>query len=180
MISALGHALLGLLAREPTTGYRLTRLMDRDLAYFWAAKHSQIYPELARLERDGHVRHTVVGGAGPRPTKRYELTADGRRALVEWLATEPEPTVERDPTLLRVSSLWLLEREAARAVVGRVRRLSTERLALYERFAAEFDSEPAASDPTAPVFATRATVEMGIRSQRARLDWCDWLDQRLA
>lgn len=179
MISALGYALLGLLARDRATGYRLTRLMDRDLSYFWAAKHSQVYTELARLEQGGNVRHTVVSGAGPRPTKRYELTAAGRSALVAWLATEPEATVERDPTLLRISSLWLLEPGEAREMVARVRRRSRERLALYEGFAAEFDLEPESDDPGSSLFATRATVEMGIRSQRARLDWCDWLDEQL-
>lgn len=153
--------------------------MDRDLSYFWSARHSQVYTELGRLESDGYVRHTVISGAGPRPTKQYELTAEGRSALLDWLVAEPEGTVERDPTLLRISSLWLLDAAEAHELVGRVRRRSGERLELYERFAAEFDSDPETSDTGSAKFATRATLEMGIRSQRARLTWCDWLDEQL-
>ncbi|MBB2892320.1 helix-turn-helix transcriptional regulator [Flexivirga oryzae] len=179
MVSVLGYALLGLLARAPSTGYDLTRVLDRDLSYFWSARHSQIYPELARLERGDHVRHTVISGAGPRPTKRYEITARGRDALTAWLVGEPEESIERNPTMLRISSLWLIDRAAARQLLDGVRRRSTDRLSLYRRFAAEFDAEPGSADPSQPAFATRATLEAGIRSQEARLAWCDWLQERL-
>ena len=45
----LGHALLGLLAEGPRTGYALLKHFEQSLAYAWPASHSQIYPELARL-----------------------------------------------------------------------------------------------------------------------------------
>ena len=61
--SNLGCALLGLLARSPSTGYDLARRMERPVGYFWSARHSQIYPELAKLERAGLVSHEVVDGA---------------------------------------------------------------------------------------------------------------------
>ncbi|MBA3728896.1 MAG: PadR family transcriptional regulator, partial [Actinobacteria bacterium] len=44
---SLRHALLGLLAERPMSGYDLTKVFDSSLAYVWSAKHSQIYPELA-------------------------------------------------------------------------------------------------------------------------------------
>lgn len=179
VISVLGYALLGLLARESATGYDLTGAMDRDLAYYWSARHSQIYPELAKLESGGHIRHTVIAGAGPRPTKRYELTQEGKSQLLAWIVSEPEPAVERDPVLLRISSMWLVDRAAARELVCGVRRRSGARLELFERFAREFDADARADDPASPDFATRATLEVGIRLNRVRLEWCDWLDERL-
>lgn len=48
---------------------------------FWHARHSQVYPELARLRDDGLVRYEVIEGPLPRDTKRYEATVDGRDAL---------------------------------------------------------------------------------------------------
>lgn len=179
MVSALGHALLGLLARGPATGYDLTRAMDRRLAYFWSARHSQVYPELARLEAAGLVEHEVVDGAGPRPTKRYAPTESGMAELLEWILQGPEESVERDSTLLRVSSLWLVDRAAARELVERVRQHSADRLELYREFAAEFEADPAAHDPGRPEFSTRATVEAGLRFHAGRLGWCEWLDQQL-
>ena len=64
MTSTLGHAILGLLARRPSTGYDLARRMDRPVGWFWTARHSQIYAELARLEHEGLVDHEEVDGAG--------------------------------------------------------------------------------------------------------------------
>ena len=46
----LKYAILGLINREPMSGYDITReFNNNDLANFWYAKHSQVYPELARL-----------------------------------------------------------------------------------------------------------------------------------
>jgi alpha-beta hydrolase superfamily lysophospholipase len=46
---SLRHALIGVLADEPRTGYGLLKHFEQSLAYAWPASHSQIYPELARL-----------------------------------------------------------------------------------------------------------------------------------
>ena len=43
----LKYAILGLLNREPMTGYDIAKEFSKDLGEFWNAKHSQIYPELA-------------------------------------------------------------------------------------------------------------------------------------
>ena len=48
---SLRHALLGLLADRPYSGWQLLKHFEGSLAYAWPALHSQIYPELARLRR---------------------------------------------------------------------------------------------------------------------------------
>ena len=46
----LKYAILGLINRKPMTGYDITREFNsNNLANFWYAKHSQVYPELGRL-----------------------------------------------------------------------------------------------------------------------------------
>src|SRR3712207_7015289 len=60
MVTTLGYALLGLLAREPLSGYDLAQRLKGRVGFFWQARHSQIYPELGRLEAAGLVRHAVV------------------------------------------------------------------------------------------------------------------------
>ncbi|MGI9157061.1 MAG: PadR family transcriptional regulator, partial [Marmoricola sp.] len=100
-VSSLGHALLGLLARQDATGYDLAQQMRHPVGYFWEAGHSQIYPELARLERAGLVGHAVVEGRGPRPTKRYSLTDAGRQVQVAWLEATMRPEPSRDLQTLR-------------------------------------------------------------------------------
>ncbi len=179
VVSELGHALLGLLARKPATGYDLMTVMDRTVGYFWAARHSQIYPELAKLEVSGHVRHREVSGAGPRATKRYSLTAAGRAELREWATSDPAPAADRDPVLLRVASLWTTDPAAAEDFVRRVRATSVQRHALYQGFADEIDAESDPGRHTDPDWAMRATVEAGLRYQQGRIDWCDWLLDRI-
>ena len=49
-MTTLGYALLGLLARRPLSGYDLAGQLKVPVVFFWHARISQIYPELARLE----------------------------------------------------------------------------------------------------------------------------------
>lgn len=180
MTSTLGHAILGLLARAPATGYDLARRMERPVGWFWTAGHSQIYPELARLEAEGLVGHDEVDGAGPRQTKRYAITRDGLAALAAWVASDLEPQPVRDLEVLRLWSVWTVEPDAARDLVRRAREQHAARLAAYEHELAEASADPASRDPRRPAFASRITLEGGVRSRRAALDWCDWLLAELA
>ncbi|MEO6019362.1 MAG: PadR family transcriptional regulator [Knoellia sp.] len=175
----LGFALLGLLARSPSTGYDLARRMERPVGYFWSAHHGQIYPELARLEARRFVRHTVIEGAGPRPTKRYAVTAAGRKALRQWVVGDLEPQPVRDLETLRLWNIWLLDRAAALDLVAESREGHAERLAAYEGELAELEGDPEAADPSHPKFASVLTLEGGVRTRRAAVQWCDWMRQRL-
>lgn len=177
--SLLGYALLALLARRPATGYELSKRMRRPVGYFWTARHSQVYPELARLEAGGLVRHEVVDGAGPRPTKRYAATAAGVEALRTWLVTDMEPQPVRDLETLRLWSVWLLDAESALTLVAECRAVHAERLADYERELATLVDDPQAKDPRHPQFASRVTLEGGVRSRRVFVDWLDWMATEL-
>lgn len=180
MTSSLGHALLGLLARTPGTGYDLTQRMSRPVGYFWSAAHSQIYPELARLESAGLVRHEIIEGAGPRPTKRYELTELGRRELTEWVTSAAEPARERDPLMLRVYSLWLAEPAAATDLINQVRQGHVRRREEYAEMAATLEAGGTDRQGLAePGFAAYATLRAGLGYEEHRIVWCDWLLDRL-
>lgn len=174
MASTLGYALLGLLARKPRTGYELTRALRDPIGYFWTASHSQVYPELARLEAGGWVAHRVVDGAGPRDTKRYRLTAAGRRALASWAVTPAPPERSRNELLLRVYSLWLADPAAARALITGERQQHSAMLARYEQLAAEIERD-LTPDPATPLFCNYATLQRGLSFERHVISWCDWL-----
>lgn len=180
MPSDLGHALLGLLARRPSTGYELARRMQRPVGWFWTAGHSQVYPELARLEADGLVTHEEVPGRGPRATKRYAPTPAGTAALREWVVADLEPQPVRDLEVLRLWSVWLVDPGAATGLVQRVRAGHAERLAAHEADLATLDGVAAADDPGTPEFASRLTLVGGVLTRRAALEWCDWMLAELA
>jgi DNA-binding PadR family transcriptional regulator len=179
-VSSLGHALLGLLARRPSTGYDLARRMDRPVGYFWSAHHGQIYPELARLEGAGLVEHELVDGAGPRPTKRYAVTPAGLAALRAWVASDFDPGPVRDLEQLRVWSLWTVAPEEARSLVRALRERRVGQLADWEHQRAEVAAEPGSADPSDPLFASLMSLEGGVRVAAALVDWCDLMLDRLA
>jgi PadR family transcriptional regulator AphA len=66
-VGTLGHALLGLLADHPRTGYALLKHFEQSLGYAWPASHSQIYPELAKLREAGLIREGASLPRGGRP-----------------------------------------------------------------------------------------------------------------
>lgn len=177
--SNLGCAILGLLARGHLTGYELAKRMERPVGYFWTAVHSQIYPELARLERDGLIAHEVVAGAGPRPTKRYAATPAGLAALRAWVASDLEPQPVRDLETLRIWSIWAVDPHAARALVAGSRARHEAALAAYELELAEIVDDPRARDRSHPWFASRLTLEGGVLTRRAAVAWCDWMADQL-
>ena len=180
-MGTLGYAILGLLAKRPSTGYQISRAMQRPVGYFWTARHSQIYPELADLEGEGLVRSRVIDGPGPRDTKRYAITAAGRNGLRAWLDSPLPDQPPKDELLLRVWSLWLLSPDRARAFLVAVRDREQDQIEILLIEEREFQSTPeAVSDPAAPEFGEYATLRWGLARRRAFLDWCDWLIDRLA
>ena len=173
--SNLGFAILGLLARRASTGYEVAQRMRQPIGYFWTARHSQIYPELNRLDAAGLVEHEVIEGAGPRPTKRYRITETGRAALAAWVVGELEPQPVRDLEVLRLWSIWTVEPAAAEDLVSRLEATHQSVLDRYLEELAEIADAPGVHDPSNPLFASRITLEGGIRSRRTSLEWCAWM-----
>lgn len=102
---SLRHALLAILAVEPMTGYDLTKYFERSAAYVWHAPHSQIYPELRKLEEAGLITAESVT-RGDRGIKRtYSITEAGLGLLVEWVEEPTPPVPERDAFLLKATYL---------------------------------------------------------------------------
>jgi DNA-binding PadR family transcriptional regulator len=166
-LSPGAHAVLGLLSREPTSGYDLGSLAERTIAHFWPITRAHIYAELGRLERAGLVTATEVAQRG-RPDKRvYAITAAGDRALDAWLdSADLGDERRRNPLLLKV---YFGDRMAPERLAGL---LAAER----ERCQANRDRYAAVvadlrSDPEAAM--RRATALYGVRCAEAQLRWLD-------
>jgi DNA-binding PadR family transcriptional regulator len=166
----LRHALLGLLADQPMSGYELSHRFEASVGSTWSAGHSQIYPELVRLAEEGLV---AAGEPGPRGRKTYAITDAGREAVQVWLAgTEPDRTV-RDEAALRTFFLWLMEPDAARAHVQAELDAAEEALGGLRTLAAR--RRPA----TPAERSQRIALEAGLRATQARAEWARWALQRL-
>lgn len=83
----LHHAVLGLLAEQPSYGYQLKASFERAIGPQWGELNiGHLYQVLDRLVRDGLVTRELVAQRD-RPDKAvYGLTAAGRQELDRWVA----------------------------------------------------------------------------------------------
>jgi DNA-binding PadR family transcriptional regulator len=116
------YLILGLVRGGVTSGYAIKRFIDQHrMSAFWATTLAQVYPELAKLEDDGHLTHRE-DPQGARQRRAYALTPKGERALMSWLRRSRVPEMElRDEGLLRLAFADHLPREEAIALVERLR-----------------------------------------------------------
>lgn len=170
---SLRHALIGLLAGEPASGWDLTQRFQTILGSVWPAGHPQIYGELRKLDEDGLIE---VVAEGPRGRKAYRATEAGVAEVRRWLtSTEPDHTIRLE-SVLRSAFCWLmtpaelashLDREAAyyHAVAAKYRDLA--------------DAKDRGEYGTGPQTASlRMTVEAALRVTGALGDWADWASQQ--
>jgi DNA-binding PadR family transcriptional regulator len=158
---SLTHALLGLLASRPGTGYELRQRFGASLGNAWHASHSQIYPELGRLEERGLVE---VIGHGARRSRTWAVTPEGRNELRRWLVeAEPNRDVRNEP-LLRGFLLFLLEPADRTAVLRR-------ELAEAERQGADLAQTAAHLDADNGAPAFRPIVDLGQRTNAVLQAW---------
>lgn len=82
----LQYVLLGLLAKKDLTGYDIKKLFQQEVGDFWCARHSQVYPELRKLEENGLIT-SYAGSTETRLQKKYyHLAPAGKQLLRDWLA----------------------------------------------------------------------------------------------
>ncbi|MEU8005410.1 PadR family transcriptional regulator [Catellatospora sp. NPDC049111] len=171
--STLGYALLSLLTRGPATGYQLTQQVKAPIGHFWTARHSQIYPELARLSSAGWVASVEQAGPGPRAKKTYAITPSGLAALRSWLVIPPTAQPRSEITL-KAYAATSADPAAMAALYTDLAERSTRLLAEYEQDAERMRAA-GQDDPAHPRFGNYAVLLMGIESQRAVHRWAHWL-----
>lgn len=176
-MTTLGYAILGLLSREALSGYDLTRRMREPVGFFWSARHSQIYPELARLEAGGMATHRVVEQEDRPDKKVYEITEAGREALREWVTAPFEPKGTRDEMVLKAYSIWLADQARAVALFREQERKHREQLRRYEEIESWMEAEWGEDlrRPDSPYFASYAALRRGVIYERGSVEWCRWV-----
>lgn len=101
---SLRHGILGILNYGESTGYDLAKIFERSLGFFWTAKKSQIYRELAALEEMGlTMSRTVIQHDKPNK-KMFTITEQGKEELIRWESQSPkeESTEHRSSFLLQL------------------------------------------------------------------------------
>ncbi|MGN6217848.1 MAG: PadR family transcriptional regulator [Solirubrobacterales bacterium] len=168
-LSATAYVILGMVSKEPRSGYEIKALVDNSTRFFWAASYGQIYPELKRLSQAG----LVVGSERPTGGRKrtvYEITADGEEELRTWLRQPPQVFETRDEGLLKLFFAGALPREEALAIL---REMRAQRLAANARLQAikEMHDEMEA--------CPEMVLEGGLEFTAWFADWCERMEARL-
>ena len=169
---SLPHALLGLLAVAPRSGYELTKVFAGEFGrYAWQAGHTSIYPELGRLAEQGLVEVTAEGARGSRT---YAATDAGREELRSWLLTPRDRGGKvRNEQVLRMFLLSALDPADARVVLERIAANTAHEAAELRRVREEAGPVRPGRDGFGQLAA-----EFGLRQYDAVHSWALWaMDQ---
>ncbi|MEU1386801.1 MULTISPECIES: PadR family transcriptional regulator [unclassified Nonomuraea] len=168
---SLRHAVLGLLAEGPASGYDLLKTFDVSLSNVWPATQSQLYAELGKLADAGLVS---VAAEGPRGRKEYAITQEGRAELRRWI-TDVEPVrVGRSDMLLRVFFLGQVDPEQARAYLRRQAEMVGKQLEHMEAIKGFVEG----GQDNLSVYG-RLALEYGLRLGAVQKAWAEWAEEQI-
>lgn len=163
---SLRHALLGLLADHPASGWDLLKRFESSLAFVWPATQSQLYTELGKMTDDGLVEVTSTGA---RNRKEYAITPQGRTELEHWLLDVTPERNRRNDALLRVFFLWAVDRRAARAYLEK----EAEAYRQFHDLLVSVRDQVPWDDSDFDRFG-RIALEHGLRITEATEAWARW------
>jgi DNA-binding PadR family transcriptional regulator len=169
-LSPTAYVILGMVSREPRSGYEIKALVDNSTRFFWAASYGQIYPELKRLSQAGLVEG-LDAPRGERKRTVYAITAAGEEALKDWLRLPPSTFEARDEGLLKLFFAGALPPSEAAEILRSMRR---HRLDLVERLRAIEPKALEKEDPY-PLMVLRG----GIEFSEWFADWCKRMEAQL-
>jgi PadR family transcriptional regulator AphA len=169
-LSATAYVILGMVSREPRSGYEVKAAVDNSTRFFWAASYGQIYPELKRLSEVGLIEG-IDASRGDRKRTVYAITADGEAELKDWLRRPPETAEMREEGLLKLFFAGALKPAEA---VETLRSMRSMRLDLIERLRSMESEKTELEDPF-PLMVLRA----GIEFNQWFAGWCDRMEAQL-
>ncbi|MFE3024265.1 PadR family transcriptional regulator [Nocardia tengchongensis] len=165
-LNSTAASLLGFLHTGEMSGWDLVALAQDRIGDFWTITQSQVYRELATMHQLGLVDK---GASGARDRTPYRITEDGREAFAEWIARDPGAETIRVPLLLTLSFGEFVDAGRLERIVAAGRTVHEQRLSGYLSGHDEQRMSP----------YERATLDFGIRYERAVLEWFDRLPELL-
>jgi DNA-binding PadR family transcriptional regulator len=176
---SLKHAILGFLSFKSLSGYDLKKAFDYSVQHFWPANQSQIYRTLAGLKDEGLVDQEVIEREDRLDMKIYHITEAGREELHRWLSTPLQSADYREPFLIQVYFGGKLSDVELEALLQHEIRAMEERLAVYESIYKMYQERINSHDDSRSLFLSVATLEYGILSNQASLEWLKSVVERV-
>lgn len=169
MLNTLSYGLLGLLTSESMSGYDLMLRIQP----FWQAKHSQIYPLLAKLEKSGYVQYERIEQRDKPDKKVYTITEKGRTAVMTWLGEPPTEATTRDELSLKSQCIWLADKELVIPLFLTRRKQLDTKMAYYEKLLSRISENE--QHVHSPKFGDYILLNRAISVAEAHMKWCNWV-----
>jgi DNA-binding PadR family transcriptional regulator len=177
-LTPTSYAILGLLAIRPWSTYELTRQMHRAVGQFWPRAESRLYEEPKKLVAHG-LAEAHDETIGQRGRTVYAITAEGRRALAEWVTRPPGSTPElHAEAMIKVFFAEHGSRDDLLATIEHVRAWSDERLRASRDIATEYLQDRGAFPQRLPwLILTGRLLDEHVLALRR---WTDWAADTVA
>ena len=165
---SLRHALLGLLAQHPGSGWDLLKRFESSLASVWPATQSQLYTELGKLTEDGLLEG--VGRRRPQPQGvRHHRQRPGRKLEHSCRSrSRPSATAATMRCFRRSSCGPSTRRRRGVTSSAKPRRTGTITIS-SSRCASRSSGTTATSTGSG-----RLVLENGLRITKVTEDWARW------
>ncbi|WP_088005499.1 PadR family transcriptional regulator [Indiicoccus explosivorum] len=164
------YALLGLLTTDCRTGYAIKRMIDNSLNHFWKISYGQIYPMLKLLVEKGYATVEDLAQDGKPDKKEYSITPKGEQVLKDWIKQPiSDLPVEKNEVLLKlffgrhqdtVTTLHQLDAYKEKLI---------QRRETYENIRRMIETQ-SHDKKDAPFWLL--TLDYGLRTTQAAIDWC--------
>lgn len=165
----LKYAILGLLNRKPMTGYDIGKEFNFQLAEFWSAKHSQIYPELKKLVAEGLIVFDIEISGDILEKKLYSITEKGKKEFLNWLKKDQpmEPT-PKNIFRLRMYFSNNLDVNTRLTLLEHQLEQHTDRLEFLNSQIARYDGVPPINSDD---FGDYIVLESAIIREKGAIEW---------
>jgi DNA-binding PadR family transcriptional regulator len=173
-LSPTAYVILGMVSREPRSGYEIKALVDDTTRFFWAASYGQIYPELKRLSGAGLIEG-VDAPRGERKRTVYAITDAGLQALRDWLRQPPQTFELREEGLLKLFFSGVLPAEKATETLRAMREHRLEVAARLRAMEPKAQQKLEQTDDPYPLMVLQGGVEFN----EWFADWCERMEARL-
>ena len=162
---SIRHFILGLLTREPMSGYDIKRFLKSLSWLIDSPSFGSLYPALHALLEDGLVTVEVVSRQDKPPRKIYSITKAGRQALREWIGQPVVSSVSLKAFLMRL----ILASNLSRA--GLITHLQRRRVQVADHQLALEQTAQAMDDGMD--LGERLALDYGLAVATAELAWLD-------
>ncbi|MBP1995873.1 PadR family transcriptional regulator [Paenibacillus eucommiae] len=173
-MNTLSYGLLSLLNKSPRSGYELMQ----QIQLFWPARHSQIYPLLAKLQEAGSVEFIIVPQSDKPDKKVYSITQAGKNLLREWISQPTADPINRDELMIKIFCISLTNLNQAELLLSQRECYYRNKLLFLnekiERISLLAGAPLESLSMHNPSFGSYMLVKKAILNTESNLEWCKW------